>query len=90
MPHFCGIFSFMIEPDCAAITPAILTDNFNFETDNKHVTYSEFRGFSIVGDTQYILVLNYLDTSERALDFIEFEKFRVFLIKKRFEKQFGC
>ena len=74
-------------------TPTLIFEYINTYTKNKHITYCEFKGFTKVNSTEYILVWSFTDiydvntkSYDRHLEFIELELFKLFILKKRFSQ----
>lgn len=71
--------------DNSGFTPSLMFEYINTCTNNKHVTYSEFKGFTKINITEYVMILNFTDTYDIDISFVNFEDFKLFLLKKRFE-----
>lgn len=67
-------------------TPKLLVDYYNLCTNNKHVFYSEFKGFTKINIVEYILVLNFLDNGDRTIDYIDLYSIKSFIVKSRLKK----
>ena len=77
----------------SAFTPSLMFEYVNTYTNKKNVTYSEFKGFTRLNSTEYILVLNFTDCYDKEsdsydinMDFVDLQHFKLFLLKKRFEQ----
>ena len=77
----------------SVFTPPLMFEYINLYTNKKNITYSEFRGFTKFNNDEYIIVMNFTSIYDkktksfnRGVDFIKLERFRLFLLKKRFEQ----
>jgi hypothetical protein len=69
----------------SGITNSLLTDYYNECTNNKSVTCSEFFGFTMFGENEYVIVKNHTP-GEVLMDFVESDALKSYIIKKRFRK----